>query len=403
MNFAAWGDEVWLLDAEGGVWRGTAGGRLRYVASGEGGPGGRYAGRVGLGWNPLEQHLIAVGGPDRNDTWAFFDGRWTEVRAETAPPHGTGSVATTSVGLYLLVDGSLWRLVANRWVCVGLDVPGHTLHHDGRGLVTYGHSWGDTGQPSTAGVWQLTRDGPVQITDELPGLRSSGDVGLDGASSTMFAWDDQRTFALKLPEATPWLPTEEVEGAPTRPTEPPPDWTRPAAQLVPGEPTSLPDLDLPGLLAVLPADPDVLPLPAGVTGLAIGEDDAIWSDRDARPWELGGGGYPARLLTEPVAGVVAVHGEPKRLSYSRYTELDPDHELDVDTPPGNTADRAWGSKVGGYPRPIQGDPDEGWTGPPIRFVAQLAADLVSVGDVGSLYVYVTDEPTPRVLVTSQSH
>lgn len=404
VNFAAWGDTVWLLDAEGGVWRGPAGGGFSQLSDGEGGPGGRYAGRVGLGWDPLEEHLVAVGGPDRNDTWVFDGQAWTELRATTTPPHGTGSVATTASGLYLLVEGSLWRLVGARWVCVGLDVPGHRLHHDGRTLVTSGYSWTDTGSgPATSGVWRLTADGPVQVTDELPRLRSSEDVGLDGASGMLLAWDEQRAFVLKLPDAAPWLPTTEVEGAPTRPSTPPEAWTRAAAQLVPGGAATPPELGLPGLLAVLPADPEVLPLPAGATGLAIGEDDEIWNDRDARPWELGGGGYPATLLAEPVDGFVAVHGEPKSLSYARYVELDPDHELDVDTPPGNTADRAWGSKVGGYPRPIQGDPDEGWTGPPIRFVAQLAADLVSVGDVGSLYVYVTDEPTPRVLVTSQSH
>ena len=404
VNFAAWGDTVWLLDAEGGVWKGSAGGRFVEIADGSGGPGGRYAGRVGLGWDPLGMRLVAVGGEERNDTWVFAGGRWSELRPTTTPPHGTGSVASTAAGLYLLIEGTLWRLVEDRWVCVGLDVPGHALHHDGRGLVTSGWSWTDTGGgPAESGVWRLTRDGPVQVTDELPRLRSGEEIGLDGASGTLLAWDEQRAFALKLPEAEGWLPTEEVEGAPTRPKTPPTDWTRPAAKLVPGEPTRLPDVGLPGLLAVLPVDPEVLPLPGGATALAIGEDDTIWNDPDARPWELGGGGYPAVLLTKPVAGAVTVHGEPKTLSYERYTELDPDRELEVDTPPGNTADRAWGSKVGGYPRPIQGDPDEGWTGPPVRFVAQLAADLVSVGDVGSLYVYVTDEPTARVLVTSQSH
>lgn len=134
-----------------------------------------------------------------------------------------------------------------------------------------------------------------------------------------------------------------------------------------------------------------------------------WEGGGDKPWELGGGGVYGRLVAEHEidtrSRALVVAGDHARaLLLEPYVELDRAHVEEVDTPSGPAYRWAWLSKLGGYPRFVQGDPTAAWRGRPLRFVGQIGGSILSVGDAGYLFLWLEESgDRPTVHVVTQSH
>lgn len=122
----------------------------------------------------------------------------------------------------------------------------------------------------------------------------------------------------------------------------------------------------------------------------------LFDDEDSG-WDLGGTATQVVLLPAGTSVKGLVH-DTKRGGLVPFTllpfdEIDPEREEEFDTLPGNVHERAYLTKVGGYPRFIQEDIQS--TCPrcksPLRFAAQLSSDTSTFGDAGRLYVFLCPE------------
>ena len=421
VNFAASDERVFLLDAKGALWTAATGQHYVTIAKPEPGPGSHYAHRVALAWDPPSQRVIVFGGIESNSTWVASEHThgFLEIRVALPPPHGIGSMVSTPLGAYLLVDGELHRFDQGGWVAVAAGLPGYHLFHDPRRERLLVGGWDHAAKQDA--LWVIDAGGVPRVAAHLPaehrlGTENSGGVvaALDPAHDRFLIFSERDAFVLPLAAievASRGLPTKPLGLPRQRLATAPPAWTRPAARLVAGAEVRAPRITLEGeLIAIVPAHPEALPLPVGIVALAISESREWWKSSQQESWKIGGqgGGYHARFvgrgeLPEPVTGVIVSAGTARALRVEAYREVAPDRALQVDSQPDGIDANAWGSKLGGFPRYIQADPTACWEGAPLRFAVQLSSDLVSVADVGKLYVWISEEPSPRAYVVMQSH
>lgn len=177
-NFAAWGDEVWMLDASGGLWHARHGGEWSPLeVDGEDGPEGYYSRRVAMAWDPLGERLVLQGG-QKADGWAYrpADNRWTELEGQK-PKRGYGPAVSTPQGVFALIGRRLWHLAGDDWTQVGKKtIDGSALLFDAKQtrLVVVGRKGvfaiGEKGEPLPVA------DAPGRIEEETPiGLDPAGD------------------------------------------------------------------------------------------------------------------------------------------------------------------------------------------------------------------------------------
>ncbi len=354
---------------------------------------GRASKRLAIAWDPPSGEVVAFGGPDDNATWVtrLADGAIDEVRPPAPPPHGVGTMASTPSGVFLLVQGELYRWTERRWECVANDVPGTTLLFDARRTRLF--SAGRDG--ATSRIWAIDRTARATPVVDGPAGARFGDaiVAIDPAGDRVLVLGERDLYAVPLSEleGAEGMPLSPCTPATARHASPPPDMFRRAIKLVRGEETSAPPLGLEGdLVAILPARQE-MPLPPGVAAIAVSMTPR-WHETSAEPWRLGGGGVFAKLvLASELADPRTILGEGDvacSLLEEAYVEIDPEHVEEVDSPPHGTSGWVFGSKLGGYPRFAQGDPRDEWKGAPLRFVAQISTDLF---DQGTLFVFVDDE------------
>ncbi|MBK8213484.1 MAG: hypothetical protein IPK71_06980 [Myxococcales bacterium] len=422
LNFAASDTALFVLDGKGALLSAADGGTFLEIAPANGGPGPRYSGRVGFAWDAPSSRVVVFGDTECNTTWVAgtSTGGFLELRPKTPPPHGVGSMVSTDAGVYLLVDSELHRLVDLQWACVASAVPGHILLWDPARdrLMTVGWDH-DTKKDA---LWVIDAAGLPHRVANLPGnkrfasARSGGAlIAVDPANDRVLVIDDTDVLALALGSVdveARGLPRSEKSMPARRLSTPPPAWTRPALHVSLGKEMATPAIDVKGeLRAILPAHPEVLPLPKGFVAIAISETE-WWNGSGDKPWELGGGGVYGRLIAEgeldgeSTALVVVSEGRARALSLERYVEVDVAHVAEVDTPPGPSYRWARGSKLGGYPRFVQDDPTKRHEGPPLRFVGQIGGKILPVGDAGYLFVWIDEvegASRPQVYVVSQSH
>lgn len=420
VNFTAWGEHVWMLDAEGGLWEAPRNGEFRSLPGTGGGPGGRYSNRISLAYDVERDRVISFGGIDRNDTWAYDrrTQRWEELRPSHPPPLGIAAAVTTDSGIYALADGELWWFAADRWSCVGADVPGTTLAFDPKRsrLLLLGWSRGDDDQREAVWTWEGDRAReltalPTDVHIVQP-YQSGAYAAVDPDSDRLLVMGQtEGTFALPLDTLSPGaLPTQPIEPPTKRLATPPANWTRPAMALTRSEQrlSRVPKLGVKiegTLVAVVQGDDVAMPLPAGYGAIALSAIDNWYEDTERyQPWLLGGGGYYATLIPTSAtdASFIVEDGVAYALVCDAFTEVDPEHVLEVDTPSGNALALAYGSKLGGYPNLIQDDPTESWDGAPLKFAFQLTGSLYEVGDWGSTYVWISESPA-RGYAIMQSH
>lgn|GEM_PF-2439833 len=416
VNFTACGDDVWMLDAEGAVWAASRDGEFRELGGRHApAPAGRYSGRVGFARDATSNSLVVFGGEDRNDTWTFdfATKAWTERRPSVRPPHGVPSAVSTSNGIYALIESELWRYAEHSWSCVGKDVPGHVLlHHPDRELLLTA-GW----ESNDKTLWQWSQRGARRLTSlpldlQLGSVHNAGaTVAVDPASDRLVALGGgSPAYALPLDRLrldSGVLSADPVESPSQRHATPPAGWSRAASRLVKTANTvPIPSVSVRGeLIALVSSDATTMPLPKGYGALAISEVPGWWDlPEHYDPGRIGGGGYYATLVPASlrVPSCVVVDGRAYLLELEPFSEVDPEHRLEVDTLPGNALDLSYGSKIGGYPTLIHDDPTEAWQGAPLRFAIQLAADLHDTGDGGQLYVWVSDD-SASAYVVMQTH
>lgn len=415
VNFAGNDDTVFVLDGKGALLGARDGEPFRVIAKPDGGPGPRYSGRVALAWDSPSSRLVVFGDTDCNATWIADDAAFLEIRPKNPPPHGVGSMVSTNDGAYLLVQGEIHRFSDRRWTCVAPAVPGNRLFWDPKRdrLMTAG--WDKAAKKEA--LWVIAADGVPRVAAHFPpGKRSErAFVGVDPAFDRLLLLDETDRFALPLATIevdSHGMPKDEKPMSARRLASPPPGWTRPALHVTAGEKIEPPQLETRGeLRAILPAHPDVLPLPPGYIAIAISET-RWWekSDKSERPWELGGGGTYGRLVREGEIDAkrtaLVRDGEDgaRALIFEPYVELDRAHAEEVDTLPGPSYRWSWLSKLGGYPHFVQDDPTKNWQGPPLRFVGQIGGAVLGVGDAGYLFIWIeASGDSPAVYVVSQSH
>ncbi len=401
MNFGASPEAAFLLGACGALWRAAWGESWQRLLGSEGGPGGRDAGDPATGWDPAGKRLVVFGGEYRNDTWVMAEGAWHELRGGRTPPHGTASMAATADRLMLCTGSELWRLGPGGWECVARDdeSSAHQLLFDPQRRILLAAL---RSEPPSIGVFQSCRWRPVA---ELPGHpRFSAYTGggalliLDPAGDRLLLLSEQEQFSLALAELElprEQLPSEPLESPGKRRVRPPSRWVRRAMQVVPAGGVA----DALSVSVTLPPGFEVLaclPAPEGALhgGLVVAWHPAWFEHEEFSSWELGGAGVEVTLFSkEQEAACLVSRGEDAgflQCSLVPFDDLDPDHELEVDTLPGNQLEKSRATKIGGYPRFIQ-ETLEGTCsncGSELGFAAQLAEDLFDFGDGGRLYVYV---------------
>lgn len=416
LNFTAGGGAVWMLDAEGGAWRTDANGSFHQLAPAEPGPGSRLTREAAMAWQEPEGRLVLVGGRQRNDTWALEQGRWQRLSPQGSPPHGSGVAAATPYGVYLFVGAELWRLWADTWTCVAVaaaeladEWSDRGLCYDGRrnlllaACFTRGLIWDE--DTSVLCVIDGDQFRPVA---ELPGddphrlLAEDGFIAWDPAGDRLVGFLDGQHHELRLDSLDLdgcTLPTRPVRSHSTRLPQAPPSRLREAVPLRYGDGPVNPDWPVPTapreywLTAVIPADPQLLPL-GKHTGLAVFAAEDIWRAADGKAFQV-------VMLSDPQPGAVARAEQDRPLRPielgERFTEHHPAHWRKYDSPP--RTELATSSKIGGYAHFLQGGEEEAIKGQRSRsrcsrcrsrleFKVQLAAGLIEIGDCGSVYVYV---------------
>ena len=121
VNFGASPVAVFMLDAQGAVWRAQPGGPWQQVAGPGEGPDSRYSRRVAMSFDPTSRRLVVFGGLENNDTWVHDTQSWRKLQDSIRPRAGIASMAATPGGLYLLAGTDLWVLADDAWRCVGSD------------------------------------------------------------------------------------------------------------------------------------------------------------------------------------------------------------------------------------------------------------------------------------------
>jgi hypothetical protein len=387
---------IYEFDAEGGLWKAPPGRSLSQITRAEQGPGLRCTGYHALAHDCLRRRLVLFGGSDRNDTWLFdeADGTWRELLSSPRPPHGPGALCPTPAGVYLLVRHELWWLDDEQWRCVGHD-PGWTscvLFCDPRRRALWSAAEGKLA------VWRRGKFREVAALPSgvtIPSHPYSRQhlVGIDPQGDRLLTWDPIETRVLPLKS----LGSAAAGQLPRRAREPPTrrrsrarrGAVRTAARLLPVEgaatATRVPGVRVPSgyeLLAVVPRHPRILPLPEGVSGLAVMvPEDAFEAHEDTRVVQLRGA---------TPAGAWLRDGDVLRpCQLVEFHEIDPCFEEELDTLPGHQLDHAFGTRMGGFGRFVQSDPAprcEHCKGP-MRFALQLGCEVFMVGDMGETYAF----------------
>jgi hypothetical protein len=422
VNFAASDEAMYMHDAQGGLWRAVPGGRWEQVAPPVEGPEPRYSRRVALAWDRPTERLVLFGSPEQNDTWVYEEGAWREFDDERRPAKGIASIAATDRGTYLLAGHDLWRLTDHRWECVGSDPewqPRGLLWDPTRDrLITFGPSWeGAEVLTWEDRAWRQIATGPAetQICETMSGM--SAEAGIDPAGDRLLLLHADMDWELDLgrldlPSAA--LPTDPVE--PQAATGPAPEddlTTAYAIEMTEGEAVAgdeVPvDLIIPEgwLLVALIPRVDGGPIPEPYTGLAVLYVEDPWAGDD-EPWRLDGGGIEVRMLqgeTPPflVSGYQNKVGVLSPAEFVEFSELPPEQRDQYNSPGGGADEMANGSKLGGYPRYIQGEPRGLLDRPDLSFLGQLGPEIFDClfGDAGSAYLYIGKDGETGAVV--QSH
>lgn len=235
-NFTADGDNLWLLDGMGVLWRGS--GREPFRRLAEGGPGARPSGQAAMAYDQVNGRLVLVGGDRRaggvrrasrrDDTWAFTGGIWQRLETQGTPPRGPGAAVATPMGVYLFVLDELWLLRDSHWTCVAsgpTDLSGErTLCFDARRGALLAAAEG--------ALWTVAGDEIVHVAD----LPAADVVALDPSLDRLVTLNSGGQHfelpldAVDLSEAS--LPTAAIE-----------PWIRHRQQLM-TPPAFAPPLDL---------------------------------------------------------------------------------------------------------------------------------------------------------------
>lgn len=431
VNFAASDDTLFMLDGDGALWAGKEGAKWRQIAAPGSGPNGSYARRIAMDWDPVHDRLVVFGGVESNTTWVFEDGGWREFDDELRPAHGVASTAATPAGLYLLADADLWLLDEDRWRCVGSDLGwfGDHLCYDPKRDALLSFSQGREGWKLAQ--WQQDKgqqdkgqDGTWRQLDSLPEqLRlattyaSGAEVGVDPLGDRLVALDDSMFWALDLGDCglcEQELPTETAEAAHAR-CPAPRDELVEAVALVPTDGGGAKKARELGLDLVIPKDwrlvatvprHRVAGAMEGYGGLAVLMHPTWWK-HGFEPWRLAGGGIEVVLLAEePPLYVADPYNDDMMVPAEMvaFEELAPDLQTTYNTLPGAQLDRAYGTKLGGFPRYIQSDVLEFYDGDDHpQFVMQLRADVFDClfGDFGAAYVFINERGEGKAVL--QSH
>ncbi|WP_168210716.1 DUF1963 domain-containing protein [Persicimonas caeni] len=420
VNFAAGDDTLYMLDGDGGLWTSSAGSKWRQLCGPGRGPNGHYARRVAMAFDAARERLVLFGGVESNTTWVFGQKGWQEFDDEIRPIHGVASAVSTPEGVYLLAGPDLWLLEETCWRCVASDPDwrgAHLCYDSKRNALL---SFGEDGDGWRLGVWvdDAWRNVAALPDDVRLATPYSGDaeVGVDPQGDRVVILDKSMFWALdlsacELSDAT--LPTGECE--PARATTPAPEGDMvDAVALVTtdGEPRHARELGLQlvipkewRLVATIPNHPVVTAM-EGFGGLAVLMHPQWWN-QDFEPWRLGGGGIEVVLLAEEPPLLVADPYDDNMMVPAdtvAFRELSPALQSQYNTLPDAQLDRAYGTKLGGFPRYVQDDVLEYYEGDDHpQFVLQLRADVFDCmfGDFGAAYVFINEYGVGKAVM--QSH
>jgi hypothetical protein len=415
MSFAASDEHLYLVDSEGGVFRRTREGPWQRMARPKPGPGGRTLRESAIAFDETTGRLTLFGDRERNDTWVLGTKGWSRLSGQPCPPRGIAAAVSTPEGLYVLVRSELWRLLAGRWTHVAAEEALGLGQWDARFLF-YDRRRSLLGVVCGAGVfffdgarWHRVAElalAPPE-TDTKPFSRPrhpftsmfllgyGGTVAFDPSGDRLLGLASGAFLQLPLSGLELPAPAPARKTPAQRTSKPPARWSRAAAQLRWARgakaPARRPVRGPPGyeLIATLPASRE-LDL-EGHGGLAV----FLWEE----PFAVSAAKAVRIELFPKGRKVPALALDPKSealrpVSFRPFTDVDPDHLDEVDTTPGE--ELAHSSKVGGYPRFIQGDEAGkrlrcGQCKARLRFAAQLSSDLFGgsrFGDVGRLYIYI---------------
>jgi hypothetical protein len=420
INFCASPVAVFMLDADGALWRAQPGGTWNQIEGPGEGPDARYARRLAMAFDPTSNRLVVFGGVENNDTWVHDTQQWRKLDDPVRPAAGIASAAATPSGLYLLAGKDLWVLDDDAWRCVGSDdsVWVRGLLYDRRldALFTF-----DGGHPNahmytwTASGWEQIATLPerVMVRDTMSGV--GAEAGLDSEHRRFHLLHDEMNYtldidALDLDGAT--RPTGEVPPAEATTEAPDEHLATTLAIETTGKYVTLGELNVDvvvpdgwKLLALLPSHPSV-PQLEGYSGVAVMMVENYWESDEFEPWRLGGGGIECRLLqgdapSLALASFDAPEGHLELAEYRPQTELSPDVLDEYHTTRGEAPLNR--TKLGGLPSFIQGDPLEFDNERGLAYLGQLAADVYDCefGDVGSVYMFIG--PNGATDAVMQSH
>lgn len=392
------GGVIYEIDGKGRLWRAQPGGRLERLTGTKDSPGPRCTGYHALAHDAPRQRLVLFGGETRNDTWIFDEARstWSELLTTPRPPHGPGALCSTPEGIFLFVQHELWWLDDQQWRCVGHDP-------EWRSTVLFCDPARRTLWSAADGKVVTWQQGKFRQVAALPsGVKISSFpydqahlLGFDPSGDRLVAWAPTGVRVLPLASlgeaAHGELPTHPIEPPTQRLIEPPPEMLRTAARFKPikgaAPAQKIPVARVPSgyrLLAVVPRHEQILPLPEGVTGLAVMVPEyGDHTGEDTRVELLRGEPFEGAWLRDDASDSLY----PCQLL--PFQEIDPDHEHLYDTLPGHQFDHAFNTRVGGFGRFIQENPAPRCRRckTPMRFAMQLGSEVLMVGDMGENYVF----------------
>lgn len=392
-------DGVWIVRHDGSVFETREG---RFVAVAVDSPAAIVARPGGdLFWDAPRDRLLLIGGYERNDVWALDRAGWQEGPRQ--PWDEGASIVETPRGLYAVEpEGEIWHLLASGWgKAERLALPRRTyvdsvVYEPKRDALLLVTSQGGAGGEHA--LWIVVGHEARLLTVLPTRLRSAlvddGALIVEEVSDRLLFLEGNVIDAVALgalgedriglPEAVPFE-------RPARPV-----LTRPAARLVPtSQPAAIdavPISDDYVFLAWLPAS-ELLPL-GGHASIAIGMSDEAFAHDTSDPFSAS---FAVVLLDHAPPGPVVLGARDAVLAeLVSFADPDPERLREMDTT--SDWDHATKSKIGGYARPVQGGSEEAvfaatsspcrTCATPMRFVAQLAADLFEIGDAGTALVYV---------------
>ncbi len=396
---------LYALLADGSTWRRGRDGELAGISRPDVRIAGHYAHRTGFVWDRAGRRLVIVGGDRRNDGYTLDPNTGALVPLPHGPGHGVGQTLATAHGVYRMVGGEVWLLVASSWALVARHEHarrdhGALLFWDPRrdALFFVSQPIGYAGAPIRVQITPSGTSAPLELPGSVTGPLEAHEAVAQIDSRTDRLWMIDRGGARYLELASLGL---DEAGSPVEPmraergviASPPVHWYREAIALrqrdEPAPELGIPVRDGWVLAATLPISPH---LPLGERGSVLLFSREVPDDFD--PWTLSfTNAFEVRIVDESYP----LTAGGWLLEQIKYREVEPIYAERVDTAFDGSAHLARGSKIGGFPTLVQGTREEIANGfvagvrcedceAYLRFVAQLTWpewDLISA----ILYIY----------------